>query len=89
MSLSDFLKNNADVLGNDILGRVSEAIGGPELPPLKFETPNQNNNNYVTSRPAPSAPAAAEVTAKKETNWMLYGGLALGVVILVGLMVRK
>jgi len=88
MRLSDFLKNNADTLGNDILGKVSEALGGPELPPLKFETPNQNPNNYVQARPAP-AQTQPEVTPKKSTNWMLYGGLALGVVLVVGLLVRK
>ncbi|MGE3263591.1 MAG: hypothetical protein AB7K68_17575 [Bacteriovoracia bacterium] len=88
MSLGDFFKNNADVIGNSFLDQLSEKVGLPTLPPLQFSTPNQNPNNYVEARPAPAA-IQPETAAPAKTNYMLYGGIAVGVILVVFLLTKK
>lgn len=87
-SLSDFFKKNADVLGNDIFGKIGEAVGLPSLPPLQFSEPYTNNNNYVESRPAPTQ-LQPEVTPPASRDWIMYGAMGLGVIVVIGLLMRK
>jgi len=86
--IDDFLKKNADTIGNTILEKIGGVTGAPALPPLKFSEPYQNQNNYVEARPAPTA-FQPETTVANTPNWMLYGGIALGVVLVVGLLVKR
>lgn len=87
-SISDFFKKNADVLGNDVFSKITDAVGLPALPPLKFQEPYQNQNNYVEARPAPAA-IQPETAAPVTKNWLLYGAIGLGVIAVVGLMLKK
>lgn len=84
MKIGDLLKNN----GNNLLQFISDQVGGPELPALQLTDPNQNNNNYVTSREAPAA-YQAEANAAPSRNWIMYGAIGLGVVVAIGLLMRK
>lgn len=86
--LSDFFKKNADSLGNDLLGKISEAVGLPSLPPLSFSDPYQNNNAYVDSRPAPAA-IQPETAPPASRDWLMYGAIGIGVLAVVGLLMKR
>lgn len=84
-TLSQWLGDAGQRVGDDVLGRVTDELGLPTLPPLSIVPPNTNPNNYVTARPDPIQPPAAEVEPVKnffQKYWKVGAGV-LGVVVLV------
>lgn len=86
--LSDFFKQNANVLGNTILGQISDAAGGPSLPPLQFVDPNQNQNNYVEPRVIPNN-FQPETTPPPYNDYIKWGILAVGAIFVIGLIAKR
>lgn len=78
-------------VGNDVLGRVSEEFGGPQLPPLQFVDQHTNNNAYVQPRPAPDAPAESFVdqAINNKKTLILYGSAAVAVFVVLALLLRR
>lgn len=90
MSLGQWFQDAGENVANDVLDRVSQEFGLPKLPPLVLVDKNQNPNAYVNAAPIAVGPAeqfTASVKANK--NWLMYGGIAAGVVALVLLLKRK
>ncbi|MGE0175391.1 MAG: hypothetical protein AB7T49_21590 [Oligoflexales bacterium] len=84
MNIGDFLKNNA----NDLLGIISQQAGGPQLPPLQFVDPYQNNNAYVEARPAPAS-YQPETTPAPERQWLMYGAAGIAAIVVIAMLMRK
>lgn len=84
MNIGDFLKNNA----NDLLGVISNQVGGPQLPPLQFTDQYQNNNNYVEARPAPAA-YQPETTPAPERQWIMYGAAGLAAILVIAYLMKR
>lgn len=90
-TLSQWFGDASQKIGDDVLGRVTDELGLPTLPPLSISPPNTNPNNYVQARPEPIQPPAPEVTKAKsflQKYWKVGLG-AIGAFMVIGLVMKR
>ncbi len=89
MTLDQWFGTASQNVGDDVLGRVTDELGLPSLPPLSIVPPNTNPNNYVKPYSPPAQPQAPETKpAMNQKKYLVYGGIAVGV-LLIAYLIKK
>ncbi len=88
MDLADILKNAGSTVADGLFDTIKGAVGLPTLPPIRNEDQYQNNNAYVDSRAAPVT-VQGETAGTPTRDWIMYGGIAIGVIVAVGLILKR